>query len=53
MISYDSLWKKIVDLKILNSQMGEKAGISNNTSLKWERMFRDYRADLHESLYPG
>ena len=34
MITYDPLWKKIVDLKLSKTQMAEKAGISKNTLAK-------------------
>lgn len=33
-ISYDPLWKKLVDLKLTKTQMAEKAGISKNTLAK-------------------
>ena len=34
LITYDPLWKKIVDLKLSKTQMAEKAGISKNTLAK-------------------
>ena len=34
MISYDPLWKKLIDLKLSKTQMAEKAGISKNTLAK-------------------
>lgn len=33
-ISYDPLWKKLVDLKLTRTQMAERAGISKNTLAK-------------------
>ena len=33
-ISYDPLWKKLVDLKLTKTQMAEKADISKNTLAK-------------------
>lgn len=34
MISYDPLWKKLIDLGLSKTQMAEKAGISRNTLAK-------------------
>lgn len=34
MISYDPLWKKLIDLKLSKTQMAEKTGISKNTLAK-------------------
>lgn len=36
-ISYDPLWKKLVDLKLTKTQMAEKAGISKNTLAKMRK----------------
>ena len=33
-LSYDPLWKKLVEMKIKKSELAEKAGISNNTVTK-------------------
>ena len=34
MISYDPLWKKLIDLKFSKTEMAEKCGISKNTLAK-------------------
>lgn len=34
MISYDPLWKKIIDLRLSKTQMAERTGISKNTLAK-------------------
>lgn len=33
-ISYDPLWKKLIDLKMTKSELAEKAGISRTTLSK-------------------
>ena len=33
-LSYDSLWKKIIDLKMTKTELAEKAGISRTTISK-------------------
>lgn len=53
MISYDPLWKKLIDLGLSKTQMAEKAGISRNTLAKMGK--NEYIAlemiekDLHEA----
>lgn len=42
-LSYDPLWKKLVELKIKKSELAEKAGISKNTVTK---MFKNEYVSL-------
>ena len=36
-ISYDPLWKKLIDLKMTKTEMQEKAGISRSTLAKMRK----------------
>lgn len=42
-LSYDPLWKKLVEMKIKKSELAEKAGISKNTVTK---MFKNEYVSL-------
>lgn len=43
MLSYNPLWKKLVEMKIKKSELAEKAGISKNTVT---RMFKNEYVSL-------